>query len=199
MKTSYFFVLIISLLLQSCSTSPPVRPDNICEVFKEKTSWYRSALDMQEKWGVPVHIPFAIMYQESAFKADAKPPMRYFLGFIPTGRGSSAYGYPQAQDMTWDDYTEETGNSWSSRDNFDDALDFVGWYIAKTYTINKVSKWDAYQQYLNYHEGWYGFQKKTFKKKPWLIKVAKKVDKRARRYSAQYQRCKDDLDSSWLF
>lgn len=194
------FFLLTLILLQACSTSPPAQPDNICEIFKEKSDWHDAALNTRDKWGVPVQVPLAMMYQESAFKSDAEPPMEYFLGFIPTGRASSAYGYSQAKTLTWKDYVRETGNSWSSRDDFDDALDFMGWFINKTHKINKISKWDAYNQYLNYHEGWGGFRKKTYKKKAWLIKVAKKVDQRSKRYSAQYKRCKDELDNNdWLF
>ena len=37
--------------------------------------------------------------------------MEYFLGFIPIGRASDAYGYAQAKTMTWDDYVRETGNN----------------------------------------------------------------------------------------
>ena len=140
------------------------------------------------------------MYQESSFKADAQPPMRYFLGIFPKGRASTAYGYAQAQNMTWKDYTRETGNSWSSRENIDDALDFMGWYINKTHKLNKISKWDAYNQYLNYHEGWGGFRNKSYRKKKWLIKVSNKVDQRAKRYNAQYKKCKNDLNSKkWSF
>ncbi|MDX2503843.1 MAG: transglycosylase SLT domain-containing protein [Gammaproteobacteria bacterium] len=196
----YGCIFLFMILIQSCSTSPPVQPENICAIFKEKSNWYDAVLAVKEKWGVPVQVPMAMMYQESSFKADAQPPMEYFFGFIPTGRASSAYGYSQAKAMTWSDYVRETGNSWSSRENFDDAMDFMGWYINKTNRINKISKWDAYNQYLNYHEGWGGYRRKTFKKKNWLMKTAKKVDQRAKRYSAQYKGCKKDLDSDdWLF
>lgn len=194
------FIFLTILLIQACSSSPPAQPDNLCEIFKEKEDWYDAALSAKDKWGVPVQIPMAMMYQESSFKADAEPPLKYFLGFIPVGRTSTAYGYSQAKTLTWQDYERETGNTWSSRDNFDDAIDFMGWFIYKTQKINKVSKWDAYNQYLNYHEGWGGYRRKTFKKKSWLMKTAKKVDQRAKRYSAQYKHCKEDLDSSsWLF
>lgn len=196
----YSLTFLVLLFIQSCSSSPPGQPDSLCAIFKEKEHWYDAALETQDKWGVPVQVPMAIMYQESSFKSDAQPPMQYFLGFVPTGRASSAYGYSQVKDMTWRDYVRETGNSWSSRDDFDDAIDFMGWYINKTYSINKVSKWDAYNQYLNYHEGWTGYKRKTFNKKKWLIKTARKVDQRAKRYSAQYKLCKDDLeDDGWLF
>lgn len=199
-KISSVFILLCTIYIQACSTSPPAQPDNICEIFKEKEDWYDAALDVRDKWGVPVQVPIAIMYQESSFKSDAQPPMEYFLGFIPTGRASSAYGYSQAKTMTWSDYVRETGNSWSSRDDFDDAMDFMGWFITKTHKINKVSKWDAYNQYLNYHEGWGGFRRKTYKNKRWLVNIAKKVDQRAKRYSAQYKGCREDLDNNgWLF
>ncbi|ABL99267.1 hypothetical protein SHAM105786_04170 [Shewanella amazonensis] len=191
--------LLLLALLGGCASAPPKDPDNICAIFKEHRSWYEAALDTKEKWGVPVHVPLAMMYQESSFKHDAAPPMEYFLGFIPIGRASDAYGYAQAKTMTWDDYVRETGNSWSSRSDFDDAMDFMGWFITKTHKINGVSKWDARAQYLNYHEGWGGYRRGTHKSKKWLIKVAAKVDERSRRYAAQYKGCKDELDSSWLY
>ncbi len=202
MHKKYQYTLLCLLLgfIQACSTSPPAQPDNLCKIFKEKDDWYTAALQTKEKWGVPVQVPMAMMYQESSFKEDAQPPMEYFLGFIPTGRASSAYGYSQAKTLTWQDYVRETGNSWSSRDDFADAMDFMGWFIAKTHKINRISKWDAYNQYLNYHEGWGGFRKKSYKNKKWLLRTSKKVAQRARRYNAQYKRCKNDLDSSgWFF
>lgn len=114
-----------SLFLGGCATSPPKEPDNICSIFKEHRSWYNAAKDAREKWGVPVHVPLAMMYQESSFKHNAAPPMEYFLWIIPIGRASDAYGYAQAKTMTWDDYVRETGNSWASRSDFDDAMDFM--------------------------------------------------------------------------
>ncbi|ABE54507.1 conserved hypothetical protein [Shewanella denitrificans OS217] len=191
--------LVLSLCLSACATSPPKQPDNICAIFKEHRSWYKAAINTQEKWGVPVHVPFAMMYQESSFKHNAAPPMEYFLGFIPTGRASDAYGYAQAKTMTWDDYVRETGNSWSSRSDFDDAMDFMGWFIYKTHKINGVSKWDANKQYLNYHEGWGGYKRRSYHAKPWLIKVAKKVGNRSYRYAKQYKQCKEELDASWFW
>ncbi len=187
------------LWLSGCSSKPPQEPENLCRIFEEKRDWYKSAKRMNEKWGTPVHVPMAMMYQESSFKHNARPPMQYWFGFIPVGRASSAYGYSQAKTLTWDDYVRETGNSWSSRSNFDDAMDFMGWFTYKTHKINGVSKWDARNQYLNYHEGWGGYKRGSYRNKQWLVKVAGIVDQRAKRYAAQYNKCKDDLDSSWLW
>lgn len=200
MNKSSAILLCASLgILSGCATSPPKSPENLCEIFQEHRDWYDAAKDVRDKWGVPVHVPLAMMYQESSFKHNAAPPMEYFLGFIPIGRASDAYGYAQAKTMTWDDYVRETGNSWSSRSDFDDALDFMGWFISKTHMINGVSKWDARAQYLNYHEGWGGYRRGSYKSKAWLVKVANKVDERSKRYASQYKTCQEDLDSSWLW
>jgi len=122
-------LLVPVLLSYGCATAPPEEPDNICEIFREKEDWHDASVSASKRWGGPVHLPMAIMYQESAFREDARPPMRYFLGFIPTGRGSSAYGYSQAQTPAWSDYQRESGNSWADRDDFEDAVDFVQWYM----------------------------------------------------------------------
>ncbi len=111
------------LALAGCATKPPANPDNLCEIFREKPKWHEAALKMQQRWGAPVQVPMAMMYQESSFKHDALPPRYYFLGFIPWGRVSSAYGYAQAKDETWADYKREAGGWGASRDDFADALE----------------------------------------------------------------------------
>jgi len=192
-------ILILTMLVSGCVTPQPKNISNVCEIFKEREDWWDDANDMNDRWGTPIHVVMAMMYQESSFKADAAPPMEYFLGFIPIGRASSAYGYSQAKTVTWDEYVKESGNSWSSRSDFEDAIDFMGWYTAKTNRLNKVSKWDAKNQYLNYHEGWGGYKRKTYRKKAWLVRVANKVDSRAKRYATQLRGCEDYLNSSWLW
>jgi hypothetical protein len=196
------FCLIICLctiFLGACSTTAPIKRENLCHIFEEKDDWYDAAADMREKWGVPIHVPMAMMYQESSFRHNAKPPRDYlFFGLIPWGRISSAYGYAQAKTMTWDDYKRETGNSSADRDDFEDAIDFMGWFIKKTHSINKVSKWDAKLQYLNYHEGWGGYKRQSYRKKAWLTKVANRVNERSLRYAQQLRGCEDDLNKGWF-
>ncbi len=189
----------LCVLLSGCATAPPKNTENLCEIFREKHDWYEGAKDMQERWGVPIHVPMSMMYQESSFRSDALPPRDYLLGFIPWGRVSTAYGFSQAKTLTWQDYINETDNGGADRDDFDDAIDFMGWFIYKTQKVNGVSKWDPYNQYLNYHEGWGGFRKKSYNRKPWLKKVSRKVESRAKVYGQQLNTCKDELDSSWLW
>jgi len=197
--TKILQLLFIIITLTSCATPPPSNPNNLCAIFKENRDWYFAAKDARDRWGAPIHVTMSMMYQESSFKSQALPPRDYFLGFIPWGRVSSAYGYSQAKTRTWDDYSRETGNSGADRDDFEDAIDFMAWFVAKTHKINGVSKWDAYDQYLNYHEGWGGFRRKTYTKKRWLTKVAKKVEHRAIRYAGQLKSCEADLNHGWLW
>ena len=187
------------LALAGCATAPPSNPDNICAIFREKPDWHDAALKVQKKWGAPVPIPMAMMYQESSFKQDAVPPRYYFLGLIPWGRVSSAYGYAQVKDETWDDYKKDAGGWGSSRDNFADAIDFMGWYMHKTQRLNGVAKSDAYGQYLNYHEGWTGYRNRSYDRKAWLKTVSQKVKARAERYTTQYKSCEQDLTRGGWF
>lgn len=181
-------LLTAAVFFQGCSTYMPSDPGDLCTIFTENGDWYEDAKNARERWGAPLHVMMAIMKQESSFVADAKPPMQYFL-FIPIGRASSAYGYAQAQDPVWEDYQRSSGNSWSSRDDFSDAIDFIGWYMSITSRKNGVSKWDAYRQYLNYHEGWGGYSRQTYKDKTWLLNIAKKVDSQSAQYAAQMKKC----------
>lgn len=143
----------------------------------------------------------AIMYQESSFKRKAKPPMQYFLGFIPTGRKSNAYGYSQALRSTWQEYEKEAGSRFSSRSNFANAFDFIQWYMHKTWVRNKVPKLDGYGQYLNYHEGQGGYARGSYSNKKWLINTARRVDQRVQRYSTQLNGCRSELErrSHWFW
>src|SRR5690606_34059043 len=192
-------LLLTTLMLAGCATPPPSNPENICAIFEENRDWYDAAEDMRERWGAPIQVPMAMMYQESSFKHDALPPRDYLLGFIPWGRVSSAYGYSQAKTATWEDYQRETGNGWASRTDFADAIDFMGWFIHKTQRINGVSKWDAYGQYLNYHEGWGGYQRKTYLQKPWLVRTSQIVKQRASTYGEQLRGCEEALQRGWLW
>lgn len=189
--------LVVLLLLSGCATTPPANLNDSCAIFREKSDWYEAADDAYRKWGVPVHVQLAIIWQESRFRATAKAPEDTLLGFIPWGRKSSAYGYAQVKDETWDWYRRSTGNSGADRDDFEDVTDFIGWYCNYTHKTLGISKWDAYNQYLAYHEGHGGYARKTYRRKAWLIAVAHKVERRAARYRAQLARCKDELDSGW--
>ena len=188
LKKSIFSIVVGALFIAGCASTPPSNTDNLCSIFQEKDSWYVSAHKVHGRYGIPINVAMSIMAQESGFVEDAKPRMRWF-GFIPYGRGSSSYGYSQAQDEVWEDYTNEEGGFFSSRTSFEDSLDFIGWYMNKTKKINDVKFSDAFNQYLNYHEGWTGYKNKTYLGKNWLIDVARQVHVRAQNYKNQLEHC----------
>lgn len=183
----------VILLLAACATAPPRNVNDACDIFAEYGDWFADAKTASRRWGVPLPVLLAIIHQESAFRADARPPRTWYLGFIPGSRPSSAYGYSQALDGTWDHYLAATGNRGADRDEFDAAVDFIGWYVSETARRNHIAKGDAYNQYLAYHEGQDGFAKGTYRKKPWLMERARQVRQQANRYRAQLSRCESRL------
>ena len=199
MKTKVIIATVI-LAISGCASAPPKNVTNSCSIFNEKSSWYKATKNVREKYGTPIHVQLAIMRQESSFKKDAKPGRDFLMWVIPWGRKSSAYGYAQVLDGTWDWYREETGNRGADRDNFEDAADFIGWYTNISQRTLGISKWDAYNQYLAYHEGHGGYKRKTFLKKKWLMEVANKVDGYSQNYATQLQSCEDELGGGfWLW
>ncbi|MBK8537541.1 MAG: transglycosylase SLT domain-containing protein [Candidatus Competibacteraceae bacterium] len=183
----------VLLLLVACTTAPPRNVNDACAIFAEYGDWFADTKTASRRWGVPLPVLLAIIHQESAFQADAQPPRTWYLGFIPGTRPSSAYGYSQALDGTWERYIAATGNRGADRDEFEDAVDFIGWYISETSRRNRVARNDAYNQYLAYHEGQDGFAKGSYRQKPWLMKRARQVRQQADRYRAQLNRCEPRL------
>lgn len=186
-------LLLASGALASCGwfgySGPPRSQNDICAIFAERPDWRDAMEASQRRWGAPIPVQMAIIWQESSFRSDARPPKRYILGLIPYGRISSAYGYAQALDGTWKWYRDETGNSGADRDDFEDSADFVGWYMAKSRNRNGIRMRDAYNQYLAYHEGHAGHRRGSHNKKGWLKRVANKVAGQAERYRNQFARC----------
>lgn len=184
---------ILLLLLASCGGggkfSAPRNLDDACALLRERPEYYRAMKATERRWGVPVHVQMATIHQESKFIGNAKTPHRFVLGIIPMGRQSTAYGYSQALDGTWEEYQDETGNRSARRDRIEDATDFMGWYMDGTEKGLGVSKYDARSQYLAYHEGRTGFANGSYNAKAWLVDVADRVGRRSETYRAQLSAC----------
>jgi hypothetical protein len=192
-------IAILSLaasLLTGCISMPPNQVDNLCAVFEEKRGWYRHARRSRERWGIPISVMMAIAYQESSYRARARPPRRRLLRVIPWMRPSSAYGYAQATDSTWLEYKRATGRRGADRNDFDDAIDFLGWYNRRSADLLGLRRNDALSLYLAYHEGPAGFRRGRWRDKGWLRRTAHQVDRRAARYYKQLVRCESGLDVS---
>lgn len=175
---------------------PPRNPGDLCSIFAEKRAWHRSMRLSSERWKVPAAVQMAVIHQESGFRGNARPPRRKILWIFPGRRLSSAYGYAQAIDATWEQFRRDTGRPDAARYRFDDVAYFVGWYGDQIHRLTGIAKDDAYNLYLAYHEGPAGYRRGTHRGKAWLLQVARRVDSRADRYQSQYDECAARLASS---
>ncbi len=184
-------LLFLFFLISSCSSIPKNTADG-CSIFSEKYLWYKHAKKTEQKWGTPIYIQLAIIKMESDFDWLAKPERQKIFKVIPYKRPSSSFGYSQAVKSTWKQYKEETNNKLATRTRFKDSVDFIGWYTNKTEKILKISKKDAFRQYIAYHEGWGNY--KNYKKNQKIILLAKKVEKQSEKYKNQLLKCRDSLN-----
>ena len=190
-KKFYFCTVLIFLV--ACS-SIPKNTNNGCSIFEERYLWYKHSKATYEKWGVPIHIQLAFIKKESDFNWLAKPPRRKLFKVIPFKRPSSSFGYSQAVKGTWEQYKRETDNPLATRARFKDSVDFIGWYVNKTSKLLKISKKDAYKQYLAYYKGWGDY--KNYKNDKKAIIYAKSVKELSVKYRKQLILCQKNLDKN---
>ena len=117
MKKLIVLGLAILMVLSGCFSTPAREVTNICNLLDEKVSWYQAVKKSEEKWGAPMHLQLAIIYQESHFASNAKPPRNKIFGIIPGARPTTSFGYTQAKKTTWEWYQLKTGNKSAKRDN----------------------------------------------------------------------------------
>ncbi len=184
--------------LTACIASPPQDTSNVCNMFEDRRSWYKAAERAEQRWGVPIHVSMAFIYQESAYQARIRPQRNRILWVIPWTRPSSAFGYAQALDTTWSEYRQVTGNRLAMRSNFGDAIDFIGWYNRNSHQRNNISYSDARNLYLAYHEGNTGFARGSYAGNATLLATAERVQSNADRYQAQFAQCERELGKNWF-
>ena len=187
------WLLFLFFFINACS-SIPSNTSNSCSIFNERYLWYKHAKKSEKKWGTPVYLQLAIIKMESGFDWLAKPPRQKLFKIVPYKRPSSSFGYSQAVKGTWKQYKTETGNKFATRTRFKDSVDFIGWYTTKTEKILKVSKTDAFKQYIAYHEGWGNY--KNYKSNNKVINLAKRVEKQSNIYKKQLSDCKKSLSTN---
>ncbi|MDE0037497.1 MAG: transglycosylase SLT domain-containing protein [Gammaproteobacteria bacterium] len=186
-------------VLAGCASRPPSNSENLCEIFKERSRWHRAAQTAEKRWRIPASVMMAVMYKESSYVANARPPRSRLLRVIPWKRSSSAYGFAQATDAAWADYLRDTGNRSADRDDFADAIDFVGWYLNRSHRHLNIARDDAHSLYLTYYGGLGGYQRGTWRNNDWLKDAAARVDKRSSRYERQLASCRGLDRRRWWF
>ena len=76
---------ILLLALASCgggNSSAPSQLDDACAILRQRPSYYGAMKATERKWGIPVHVQMATIYQESKFVGNAQTPHQYALGII---------------------------------------------------------------------------------------------------------------------
>ncbi len=188
----FYRAAILMVLVASCGSrdfTAPRELDNACSIIDQRPDYMRAFRSAQDRWNVPVPVIMAIIYQESRFVGNARPPHRYALGVIPIGRQSSALGYSQALDGTWDEYQTSIGGIRARRDDIEDATDFMGWYMNLSLQELGIPLNDVRNQYLAYHDGRAGYRRGTYRGKPWLMRIAGELEVRAVIYQQQLRAC----------
>ncbi|PHP26323.1 lytic transglycosylase [Limimaricola cinnabarinus] len=184
--------MILLAVLAGCGPrdfAAPRELDDACSIVRQHPDYLRAFKATERKWGVPVPVQMAIIYQESKFIGNARTPFQWKLGVIPVGRQSSAYGYSQALDGTWDEYLEQEGGWRHKRDNIRHATNFMGWYMNGTKRELGIPLYDTRNQYLAYHDGRAGYRRGTWKSKSWLINVSDSLARRTLLYDSQLRAC----------
>jgi hypothetical protein len=190
-KITNLFLILLFLIVSACSSIPQNISDS-CSIFNQRYLWYKHTKRTEEKWGTPINFQLAIIKIESGFDWLAKPARQKIFKVIPFKRPSSSFGYSQAVKGTWEQYKNETGNKLAKRTRFKDSVDFIGWYTNKTESILKISKKDAFRQYIAYHEGWGAY--KNYKNNQKVIGLAKKVKNQSDKYRSQLKKCQKKLN-----
>lgn len=180
-------------MLAGCGSTQPRGINDVCAVFDQKDgwfgSWYSAAKSTEREYGVPASILMATIRIESGFDSDARPPREKLLGVIPWKRKSTAYGYSQALDGTWQGYKRETGRWRASRTDFADAIQFVGWYHYNSHRKNGIALNDAYNLYLAYYAGQAGYARGVWRSNAGMQNSARKAATMASEYASQMRQC----------
>lgn len=157
---------------------PEKMQENACVLLKNYPHWRKVLFDARQKWNIQPEYVLAFIHQESRFNPRAMSVHK-------------AYGYAQVKDESWDWYLLKTRTAPlnPSRERFDDAVDFISFYAHANLRRNGTPLNDVKNQYLAYHEGMGGFERGSYRAKPWLMEVSDKVVRWADMYRQQLNHC----------
>jgi hypothetical protein len=185
---------LTAFAVTACASMPTPSKQEVadaCVLLERNRSWHEALRDSARNWGAPMGFQLAVIKQESSFNGEARPPRgnRQWFGLVEGDHLSSAHGYSQALESTWDMYKASTGKWAANRNSFRDSADFIGWYFSSTGKRTGLGQYDYKAHYLAYHEGAGGYLKGTWKNKRWLIDAAARVASQAATYEKQITDC----------
>ncbi|MEY8767918.1 transglycosylase SLT domain-containing protein [Francisella philomiragia] len=172
-------IVIVIVAVFFSNTSSDIQVDanmGACEILDQNPSWKSSLKTAQDKYNLPPAFAMGLIYQESRFDAEAK------------SNYSTAYGYAQAINNTWKHFQDEVKPN-AKRNNFDDSVQFIGWYMSQLAKSLKLKMSDSEDLYMAYMLGATGFKRYkdgTFKNKA-KIEEDKNIANKVKAYTALYK------------
>ena len=157
---------------------PNICLSNICDYYYQYPNRYRSQKTLAAQGMLPLTDVHAILLSESSLEAFSAPRGSFFQK-----PKSTAYGYAQVVDGTWQDFTEGHPENWLFRVNFYDSVAFIQWYrMAHGHLLRSTR---LYDYYLLYHDGPKHYIARSFKSQ----KLAQKVEHLAMDMRRDFSRC----------
>ena len=72
---------VLTILVASCggggNYSAPRNLDDACSILNQRPTYLKAMRKSERRWGIPVHVQMATIYQESKFIGNARTPFQY--------------------------------------------------------------------------------------------------------------------------
>jgi hypothetical protein len=156
------------------AASVEVATPAVCTLLKNQGQLRVALQDTRGKWGLEPAVALALL----------EPPL---------GGGRKRHVLPYGN--TWDEYRIAESNWSATTDNIDDAVDFLGWSVARNRQMLQLDIQQVDALYLAYRLG-PGAYSQGIHKGIWIEKEAEHVAARAIQYDDELQRCPALVDSS---
>lgn len=177
-------ILVLSVVMCLGCAQRVADPDNICEIFRQHPEWCKILDRVRKKFGVPVAVEMAILYQESNF-----------TNYSAIESKKLSLGDEERTATFWQRYFGKFYYS-QNKMNFRLAANFMGWYLARLHKKLDIPFNEADTLYLVYGEGTLNYRLADYQFKQELVRTALMVAWRAREYQAQLPHCRAMLSKS---
>nr|WP_158651750.1 hypothetical protein [Marinobacterium profundum] len=137
--------------------------------------------------------PLRVALQDARGKWGLEPAVALALLEPPLGGNHKRHVLPFGNN--WDEYRIAQSNWSATTDDIEDAVDFLGWGVARNRQMLQLDIQQVDALYLAYRLG-PGAYSQGIHKGIWIEKEAERVAVRAKLYNAELQRCPELVDSS---
>lgn len=181
------FFLSIALAYASCSA-------DMCAYYARYPKRYKVQKQYEGASGLSMIDVHTLLELESSVTPYAVPwKKQKRFGLTVLKAQSSAYGYAQVLNATWQDYEQSYPGFWLYRSNFYDSIHFAHWYRNAFHSSLKAST--LYEFYLLYHDGPGRYQRGDASS----LSLAKKAHARTNVQRKIWEDCKKSVEwrSNW--